>query len=330
MLDKEIMVFGDFYAMQKNRDYSYQTIYDSEMFLSYPKTFNDPFDSMVLIDKKEFESEFLKLKFGQDILTKEIEDFLCADGKSIFDKLKLLQVSKAERLTEKLKALDTKSLSKECNELFDAYFKELQKVRNRYGVACFTINKPNSNMAMWAHYAENYNGFCCKFNFGNVIGACSNQIYDKYAYKILKNLHKVKYLKKFSQLSAKVLLTIPLDKIYTNSYVNKYIKGTMNKKYFQWKYENEYRLILDKEDSSFVKTLENDNGFRIKFDYLKELYVSSDKLSLQKELVIKEIAKKHKVKYLLLQTSKGNVSLIEDDSKLNKHNIELDIRKLDL
>ncbi len=327
MTDKEIVTFGDFYAMQKNRDYSYQTIYDGEMFLSYPKTFNDPFDSMVLIDKKEFEVEFLRRKYGENFITKEMCNFLF-EGKSVFDRIKLVQLNKSEKLPEELKNLDCLKERKECNELFDAYFKQLQKVRNRYAVACFTINKPNSNMAMWAHYAENYNGFCCKFNFGNVIGACSNQVYDKYAYHILKNLYKVKYLKKFAQLSAEKLLSVPLEEVYNNAYINKYVLGTMNKKYFQWKYENEYRLILDKEDSSIIKTLENDNGFRIKFDYLKELYVSSDKLSLQKELVIKEIAKKFKVKYLLLQTSKGNVSLIEDENKLNKHNIDIDLKKL--
>lgn len=331
MTEKEMLSFGDFYAMQKNRDYSYQTIYDGEIFLSYPKTFNDPFDSMILVDKKEFEFAYLERECGEEIYLLACK-LVKAEDKCVFEKLRLIKsgkipLEKSEGF-ESLFALNFAKLKKQCDELFDAYFKELQKVRNRYGVACFTINKPNDNMAMWAHYAENYNGFCLKYNFGKVVGALSNQIYDKYAYHLLQHLHKVKYLKKFKQLDAKILLSLPLDKIYNSSYVNKYVRGTMDKKYYQWNYENEYRLILDKEDKFVTKTLENDNGFRIKFDYLKELYVSSDKLSLQKELVIKEIAKKFKVKYLLLTTNKGNVSLVEDERKINIHNIDIDLKKL--
>lgn len=313
--------FSDFYAMQKNRDYSYQTIYDGEFFLSYPKTFNDPFDSMVLIDKKEFELTFLK-KYIEEEASEELIAFLLSEKASVFESLK--RCAKFPSFFHEgslLKTLDYDELKKQCDELFEAYERELERVRNRYGVACFTINEPHRNMAMWAHYAENYKGFCCKYNL------TKNGVLDEQAKNILKNIHKVKYLKKFEQLSAAKLLSIPLNEVYNNAYINKYIRESMNKKFYQWKYENEYRLIIEKDDKNFVKTLENDNGFRIKFDYLKELYVSSDKLSLQKELVIKEIAKKFKVKYLLLKTNKGNVSLIEDETKLNIHNIDIDLLK---
>ena len=104
------------------------------------------------------------------------------------------------------------------------------------------------------------------------------------------------------------------NELYNNKYVNDYIKKSLYKKHLQWSYENEYRLVLDKNDPSINITYENDSGFKIKFDYLKELYISADKYSLRKELVVKEIAKKFNIKYLKLTANKGFVGLKEDNS----------------
>lgn len=334
MKDSQIHKLSDFYSMYKNRDYSFETIYNGEIFLSFPKTFNDPFDCMFLIDKKDFELEFLKKLFGSHVID---QDFCNRVSKiknnSAFKEIAYLQSIKRYNPTafpqhyEPLIATQNETLKMECNALFQKYFSELQAVRNKYGVACFTLNTPENNMVMWAHYADNYDGFCCKFNFNNISSDIENkERIDKYGYKLLKHFYKVIYTNRFKQLDTKTLLSINPSELYYNKYVNDYIKKSLYKKHLQWSYENEYRLVLDKNDPAIKITYENDCGFRIKFNYLRELYISSDKYSLRKELVVKEIAKKFNIKYLKLTANKGFVGLQEDTSEPNEHNIEIDIK----
>lgn len=336
MKDSQILKLNDFYSMYKNRDYSFETIYNGEIFLSFPKTFNDPFDCMFLIDKKEFELEYLKRLYGADLFDSEFcKRVSNIKNNSAFKEIEYLQLMNKHnpdafpKNYAPLANVNISKLKADCSDLFQKYFSELQAVRNKYGVACFTLNKPENNMVMWAHYADNYDGFCCKFSFGNIkFNLVNKDGIDNYGYKLLKHFYKVVYTKRFKQLDAKTLLSIAPNELYNNKYVNDYIKKSLYKKHLQWSYENEYRLVLDKNDPSIKITYENDCGFRIKFNYLKELYISADKYSLRKELVVKEIAKKFNIKYLKLTANKGFVGLQEDTSEPNEHNIEIDIKNI--
>lgn len=335
MKDKQIYKINNFYSMYKNRDYCFETIYDGEIFLSYPKTFNDPFDCMFLIDKKEFELEYLKKLYGNIVIDDVFADNVNYLNRSVFQEIELLKIAheyNCESIKENYLPLinaNIEQLKNNCNNLFNSYYSELQNVRNRYGVACFTINKPENNMVMWAHYADNYDGFCCKFNFGNIkFDLIRKSHIDKYSYNLLKHFYKVVYTNKFKQLDAKILLSINPNELYNNKYINDYIKKSLYKKHSQWNYENEYRLVIDKNDPTINILYKNDCGFKIKFNYLRELYISADKCSLQKELVAKEIAKKFNIKYLKLTANKGYVGLQEDTSEPNEHNIEIDIKNI--
>lgn len=330
MNDKEIMGLNDLYSMYKNKDYSYETLFDAEVFLSHPKQFNDPFDCFVLIDKNEFDIEYLGRIFGHSIIQKINKFFHHTPFFENIEFMHSCKKYKADLYPKEFDCVLEKDLEMLKNgslELYDKYCSELDKVRNRFGIACFTINKPSKNMVMWAHYAENYDGFCAKYDFGNIKFRIGTKECDEYAYYILKHLKKVKYTKTFPRIDVKKLLDIPIDKIIDSKFAIGYVKKTLDKKYFQWKYENEYRLIIDKEDKNIEIISPNEKGFKIKFPYLRELYIFSSKNTLRKRLVIEEIAKKHKVKYLWLTTNKGNVELIEDKSTFSEHNFIIDASK---
>ncbi len=325
---KKENTLGDLYSFYKNRDYSYETIFNGEMFLAYPKTFNDPYDCFIMVNQKDFEIEYLKSIFTEFVID---EALIAESGKaSLIDSINKLQYEAVHEFRDipsqytALLGANFETIKQECDDLFSKYCNEIEKLRNRYAMACFTTNKAQYNLAMWAHYADNYSGFCCKFNLEKT-GIVSK---DEQSQKLLSLIKKVRYVKKFPQIDVKKLLEIPVNEIYHNKYVNNFIKNNLNKKYIQWKYENEYRLIIDKEDTSFVKKIETINGFTIDFSYLKELYIYSNKHSIRKELVISAIAKKYNVKYYTLTLSRGNLELIEDEKNINKHNLHLDFQSL--
>lgn len=330
MNKKQIIKLNDIYSMYRNKDYSYETLYDGEIFLSYPKCFNDPFDCFVLIDKEEFNVEYLRRKFDHSLIQRLIEYY---PGKPIFDLIDFVYLYKKAdpdgfpKDFEWIMNEDLDLIKKDCLKKFNEYYAEINKVRNRFGIACFTINKPNKNMVMWAHYAENYDGFCASYNFGNVKFDIGTERCDKYAYYILKNFKKVDYTKEFPRIDVKKLLDIPIEKIEKNKYILRCIKKTLNKKYSQWQYEKEYRLIIDRNDKNIKKTFMSEKGFKIKFPYLRELYLYSQKYTLQKKLVIESIADKYGIKYLFLTTNQGSIELIEDKTSINEHNIKIEMLK---
>lgn len=329
MKNSQIAKLGDFYSMFRNKDYSYETIFDGDIFMAYPRYFNDPFDCMFFIERCEFEIEYLKKFYGENIIDDElIETTIKSKNNSIFYQIELLKsltnvnINKnLERYADLFK-LNLEQIKKNCHVLLKKYIDKLDDIRNKYGVACFTLNKPTENMVMWAHYADNYDGFCCKFNFGNVkLEPSKRPSYKDY---LIKHFKKVKYTTKFEQLSCKKLLNIDIDDLYNNKYVNDYISKTLYKKHAQWRYENEYRLVIDRTTCPYVAN-ENNNGFKIKFKYLRELFIYANKRSLQKELVVREIAKKYNVKYFKLINRRGHVGLQEDKSEINEHNKLIDL-----
>ena len=62
-----MILLHNLYKMYRGKDYEYNTLKNNETFLSYPSTFNDPFDCFISIAKEEFEMAFLKLNLPSKI-----------------------------------------------------------------------------------------------------------------------------------------------------------------------------------------------------------------------------------------------------------------------
>jgi hypothetical protein len=102
---------------------------------------------------------------------------------------------------------------------------EIEKFKSHYntktGFLCFT--RRLGNPVQWAHYADNHHGICFEF-----------EIPDKY-------LLKVNYLKSPAIISGKCV-----------SWKQDLVKATLCK-YSGWKYEREYRLLIDLESQDVVE-----------------------------------------------------------------------------
>jgi len=101
---------------------------------SKPSSFNDPFDCNITIDTNNTDEEVHA--FVNDI----------ANNKNL---------NQADRETFLSNMLDP-------NERFRITSTAIKKRIDSHGLSCFS--KCNSNLLMWAHYADSYNGVCIKFD----------------------------------------------------------------------------------------------------------------------------------------------------------------------
>lgn len=115
--------------------------------------------------------------------------------------------------------------------------KEIQNHRENIGVCCFTI--VNNNPLMWGHYSNSFSGFCLKFKNKNLL---KNE-------NVAIKSH-VAYLKNYKPLNDNFKKTIDDLKTFN---LKKESEETIHKisavlseytwKYYDWKYEQEYRAI---------------------------------------------------------------------------------------
>ena len=306
------------YSMFKGKSYDYKTIREGEIFLSYPKCFNDPFDCAIFIDKKAFEREFLIIKLGADLVAKiHFDDIM--EKMHFYEQCK--QFVPNVPLPEDFAIFDTfqtSNLRLECDELYKKYVEALNDIKNEYGVACFTTNKPENNMVMWAHYANNYKGFCCEFeiDFYNI----GHEHDTKNTYRFAPYFSNVDYdiFSKNNFIDVLKLLSCKPDDLKFDTYVREFIEASFYKKHKQWEYENEYRLVINKNNNSFEKTLETPVGFRIKFPYLSKVYIHTDHIKYKNG--IKRISNKLNKDIICLRESPQGVKLVEDKTLTHKYN----------
>lgn len=180
-------------------------------------------------------------------------------------------------------------------------------------------------MVMWAHYADNYKGFCCEFEFDYYDVGTTLDI--KGTSNIFNHFHKITYTKKFPIIDVKKLLDYSPDNLKNSKYIYRFVEKTLKLKHKQWAYEREFRLIIHKNSKFFKKIFDkNDCGFKISFPYLKALYISFEKCIDETSII--DIATTHKIKYFGLVPSISGVELVEDAKHINIHNIMLDSERI--
>lgn len=141
---------------------------------------------------------------------------------------------------------------------------EIQKIlvdfMNNYRIACFTQND-YTDILMWSHYAELHKGFCLEYGtdkelFNKQFFHIQPIIYSPQIYDLTTTLCKFLKTKKGN----------PIDFFISSLY-----------KAIQWQYENEWRIILLKDDMKKDKFIDIDKptaiylGLNIKDIYKKVL-----------------------------------------------------------
>ena len=318
---KDLNFNGYLFSFYRNRDYCYNTCENGELFLSFPKNFNDQFEGKVLVDKNEFAIEYCSRIFGEDFVLEFDKNVL---GKDFFQKLEFLQMVEKNKfevweglgdfnIYNILYEYGIDKLKQNILCKYNLYLKKLIKVRNRYGIACFSTIPPTQNVVLWAHYADNYKGFCVEYRLGLGLEE------DRIVTYLREHIYKVKYTDKFKVFNVKKLLNIPVNKIEKNKEIHKYIKEILTIKQKQWAYEDEYRLIIDLEDKFLFKVKVCKKGFSIKFPYYQCVYGYDIPKDSKKYKALVSIGKKNNVLLgNLILSSQERALVIDQNSFLEE------------
>ncbi len=132
------------YKYRKVTNYSLQNFMDDTIWMSNPKDFNDPFDSVTT------EPEY-KVNVVVDRLKENVKN---------------------DEAIKKIEGVFTSELIEELESMFDRGL--VHRLQFSFLVAC--LSETNESVLMWSHYADDHKGFCVEYS-GNEI--YKNEIVNK-------------------------------------------------------------------------------------------------------------------------------------------------------
>lgn len=258
---------------------SIKCIESNSVFMNNPRNFNDPFDCVLCASEKEFLKHYLIEYFiktdsvDRNIVTAEelnkLKSSRCEDTKygsvyKTFDSVVFhLGYDADKHETRKGYSEISKVLDRARRE----YENGLEKLREgTVGITSFAnINKfkLTAYMELWAHYAQNHEGFCVEYDISQAINdshlnamARGGLLPCSYSAKqvTLNNKKLYKYIEK-----------IPFT-LHERVEFEKSIILSFLTKSSAWSYENEWRLILPSDICEIY-------GNMIPFFPIKALYI---------------------------------------------------------
>lgn len=322
---KEEHLPSSLYKFMPPTIYSLTSILQGTVYMSTPRTFNDPFDSYLCVNEEVFikmyilhelelmgcvndDSVFADNNESTDKLTKqefwEIFYSRC-DGdknyskKSFFVTAFEINKCKSEAFNKLWNELHYKA-RKEC----DAKIKNLRDIT--YKISCLSNfsdeDELMENTTMWSHYADNHRGFCVKYSID------FSETYLKDI--LLCGLFPVKYSSIVEKITANQLLNLKEENgiLYPNDAIKKKVLKSLLTKSRFWSYEKEWRLILSKNDCSLL--YENN----ITFPKIESIYLGC---RIDKSIAQIIMASAERLGYKVFQTKRS-------DSKFTLYCIELD------
>jgi len=276
-------------------DIQYQKVW-----LSHPKSFNDPFDCNIGYDNEKLEKDTL-LQFitkngcveEQDKLNgftiddkRKIENsrlgistYLISRNKYYSDVNILILYSKSEELQrnvydflkDKEAELDTKILKLRDIDIRVACFSEFDKYEEFF-----------KQVVMWSHYADNHKGFCVEYDLELLKKDIQFSLedhefyYKKSEYLLEKNvalikagLFPVEYTCDRINIPTTKLKKLEIDhqgNLNYNCNIDELIYKTFIVKSANWNYEKEWRIIVDGKISNFYNN-------KLPFPYAKKIYL---------------------------------------------------------
>lgn len=250
------------YKFYKPTKYSYDSISNGYVWISNPSYFNDPFEGDLDYDKDGFIRRLLADFIQSSSLVKnnssnyfsETEYNLIRFGLR-YDNYNKMDVFNIKQRLLKSKSEELSRIVSEEISRIEGKFYDLKKQieKENYYVCSFTVE--SGNLPMWAHYTNNYEGFCVEYDLTNIK---SNN--DKSSTILLNRFFPVKYTSKVPKISKTHLIK---KNMFTSqvAYDNKKLHAITNKDQ-NWSYEGEWRLILDKK---------NKYGFKFEFPFASKI-----------------------------------------------------------
>lgn len=161
---------------------------------------------------------------------------------------------------------------------------EIDKIYSTHGVACFS--EINSDLLMWGHYGGKYKGFCLEF---------------KTNAEPFLNMKQVDYVDEIPEIDLKPI------------WINQDAKSAMklfHTKSNSWKYEKEWRIIVDKAGTLFT----------YKPDALKSVYFGPDIDNQSLEIVcLILVGQNQNVKFWKGKRSQEKFEVLFEEFKYTSH-----------
>jgi Protein of unknown function (DUF2971) len=201
------------YRYEKLTEIRCKTAIEKSLWLSSPANFNDLYDCRIQFSENQIEpDEHLRIMRAIDVLYPE----------GVTDQNPLTKDLLTD-IKNYLKSYGRTRTSSNLDEIIDngvnscaAQIKIRNSIVDTTGVTCFFSAEPD-NPLMWAHYADNHEGFCIEYEIT----------------KEIEDLHEVNYSSQHPTVSATELIFSPRETF----------KRVLTTKISNWSYEKEYRLI---------------------------------------------------------------------------------------
>lgn len=266
------------YISLNNNPYAFDLL-KGKLYFSYPNQFNDPFDS--------------KIEYKKDMTKKNL----------------LINYKKAcERHNYPVDEQKINNLSRE-------QIKDMLNKMNNNGqtdaLKIYCLSERYDSILMWSHYADKHQGICIGVktllkNNKYTIDALNNLALNKDNSNIFYNtrsltLVKCKYRKR---IPPKCTLFEEKDKLY----------AFLTTKYRDWKYEKEYRIILDAKETSKTPVEIDKNN-------IVEIILGMNITNINKRKVINyihdEFTKEYRPKLFQCKQIRGQYAIEKEDISMD-------------
>jgi hypothetical protein len=188
-------------------------------------------------------------------------------------KYKALKLSRIDDYNDPFEFKIGKSSDPRNNEIFEDLYK-FQK--ESYRILCFTARE--NSVVMWGHYSKNHSGILIKFDTDKII--LNNQ-------KLCGVIEPVDYQTEMIKIPDN-FFSLEVEK------QSDIIRKNTFKKYIDWKYEEEHRVIIgyDKSESKRYIGINSEAVLEVIIGFRSDLAT---------ELSVKEILKRHEYQHVKLK-----------------------------
>tara|TARA_R110000850_G_scaffold83276_4_gene178783 strand:- start:10928 stop:12109 length:1182 start_codon:yes stop_codon:yes gene_type:complete len=242
------------YKFCSPNSFNLSNIHNNTIYLSEPKSFNDPFDCTLNSDYEIFQEKYIIKRLKEDdliddhdserkISLREYESLLLAISSktlnfdTVFTSIKLTKPTKLYLILNRIQV--------DATNAYKAALKYLSSIE--IGISSFSSFKNEDelleNTTMWSHYADHHRGFCIEYELDFDI--------LKYKNETKCSLYPITYTKKIPIIPATELLILDYNQPKINNKISKAILRTFTTKSPFWRYEKEWRIILDLNESYF-------------------------------------------------------------------------------
>jgi len=259
-----------FFPMNIN---SLKCVENDSIYLNEPCYFNDPYDCLLCTNKDSFLKDYVLKNISTENNNVSQAEYDEISHSVTYDTDKKLMWNRPEMFSSVILYISSNNvyIKKIYSEakviLSDSLSRLKRKVPVRVASFAYLDEiKLKTYMEMWGHYAESSKGFCVEYNFNNI---WENALKNLEIRKIVSELHPCQYLSKPKQIPKAIMkkyaLSLPMT-VTEKAKFERCILENFITKSSAWSYENEWRLVVEKNYCDIYNNL-------IPFPFISKIYL---------------------------------------------------------